>query len=118
MDSLRIVQQRDRIVIVHNERYWFEIPYQTAKELVTALQGKIKDCEEWEQRERVIRDQAILLKTSHPFALTNKYDMLAEAVELAKKDDKLRRYIGSHVSPVLIGTPTISVVDKEEKNAT
>lgn len=118
MQSLRVVQERDSLFIIHNEKYWFEIPYQQAKLFVNALEQQIKRCEEWDERERIIKDQAILMKTNHPFALSDNPNIIEQAIKEARNNEKLNKYIGSHVSDTLIGIPTITVADKEDEDAT
>ena len=115
-----MVQDKGSVIIIHNEKYWFGIPYQQADVMADVLKNLVKKCEEWVERERITKDQAILMKTNHPFALSYNKEIIKGALNKARNDSQLNKQMGSHVSPILIGVPSISVTNKDQgdNNAT
>lgn len=90
LETLSIRQEGEKVLVIWNGRLLFEMPWQAALELSSALYQKAKLAEEVAKAEQVAQDSAILLRATG-MALTNNPDILDQANQIATHD--LKRYI-------------------------
>ena len=112
-------QEGDRVLLLHNGRLLFSLPWQAALELGRALHVQGKKAEEEANALRIVYDQAILTRVGFPIGLSNRPDILAEAAKEAAWNKDLRRYIRGDqamgiANQTVFGTPTITVSPPKE----
>lgn len=107
MASLRIVQDGDRVVLVHEGRA-IELPHEAAVAVGQQLLAAGRRAEKIAKAERVVADQALVLRLGLPFGLTSDPVLQAEAMQVAQYDRDLRRYLpGGIRSRGVVGTPVL-----------
>lgn len=108
LKSVSVRQYGDRVLVIEDGRLLWDLPWQAALALSRGLQQKGKLAEEHANANSIIMDQALLIRAGIPFGLTNRPDMLREAVKEADTNRDLRRYLpGGIKSEAIVGTPTI-----------
>lgn len=109
MTSVRIRQEGVNVVIISEDgRTLLDVPYTAALAIAKEMISLAKQCEAIAQRENIIRDQAILLKTGLPISLTSDKYMQQEAAKEALYDRDLRRYMGPGIATQeQFGTPEV-----------
>jgi hypothetical protein len=108
MNSVRVRQERDRVLLIKDGQLVLDLPWQTGVELAKALHVKAKVAEEYSQANRIILDQAVLFRAGAPFGLTRHAGMLKESIKEALFNRKLRRYMPYGIkSESVVGTPTV-----------
>ncbi len=86
----------------------FEADWKDALAIADAIRAQAKRAEELAHAEGIIADQALIIRKGLPFGLTNRPDMLKEAVKEAAWNRDLRRALpGGIKSAVVVGTPAI-----------
>ncbi len=70
-----------------------DLTWQSALQLAKAMHTVAKKAEELENVEKVILDQAILMRAGTGIGLVTNPTMAKEAIKVAQFDKKLRRYI-------------------------
>jgi hypothetical protein len=107
-EQFAIRQEGDRVLVLKNGVLIADMPWQAALELSAALRRKAKAAEECTAAEKIIADQALLIRVGAPFGLTRNWAMLKESVKKAVTNRNLRRYLpGGIKSREVFGTPTI-----------
>ena len=112
LDTVNVVREGTRVLVLHNGRKLFDLEYQAAELLAKALRVQAKRAEEDAKALDIIADQAILTRLGVPVGLTSRPDMLKEACREAAWNSDLRRYIPPSrargiASQEVFGTPTI-----------
>ncbi len=120
MKEVVVRQEGDRVLLLHNGRLLFSLPWNAALELGRALHVQGKKAEEEAAAARIVYDQAILTRVGFPIGLSNRPDILAEAAKEAAWNRNLRRYIRGDramgiANQTVFGTPRIIVHPKKEK---
>lgn len=115
MSSLRVVQAGSKVLLLVNGSMVADIPWQAALKVSKALRSVAKLAEEWDNAERLIADQALMIRTGAPFGLTNNRKITEAAYTEAQWGD-LRRHVPA--APTIrsreeFGTPRI--IAKEPK---
>lgn len=90
---LRILQDADHVLLLHDGRLIGRLPWQTAQALSGALRSVASQAEEWSVAERIAADQALLLRRGVPLGLTNSARIRAAADQLSQWDRSLRRIV-------------------------
>ncbi len=120
MKQVTVRQEGDRVLLLHNGRLLFSLPWQAALDLSRALYVQGKRAEEEANAIQIIFDQAILTRVGFPIGLSNRPDILAEAAREAAWNRDLRRYIrGDNAAGIanqtVFGTPRISVAPPKQE---
>jgi hypothetical protein len=107
-ESISVRQEGDRVLLLKNGVLIADLPWQAAIDLSGALRRKGVDAESHAKAERIIGDQALLIRSGAPFGLTSNPAMVREAVKEAQSNRMLRRYLpGGIKSTAIVGQPTI-----------
>lgn len=108
MQALRVRHEGPMVQIISGRRLVAEMPPAAARELIRALQHVTGLAEEIDQRERIVFDNAILIRAGLPFGLIhNRHLRHQSGVEAAWNSD-LRRYMAGGIrSKEAFGVPTI-----------
>lgn len=88
-----IRQEGDRVLLILNGRLVASMPWQAAESLAKAIRIQAKSARNFAQRDRLIFDQAILMRTGFPVGLSDHPYILREAAKEAAWNSDLRRYI-------------------------
>lgn len=109
--QLTVRREGVRVVLLLNGRRIADLPWAKAEELARALISQARRCEEQEQADAIIADQAILTRIGFGIGLSNNPDILAAAANEAAWGAP-RRYIPlsrAHgiASQAIFGTPAI-----------
>lgn len=108
LKQVNIRQYGDRVIVIEDGRLLWDLPWQKAQDLARGIFKVSKLAEEHANANPIINDQALLIRAGIPFGLTNRRDMLREAVKVADTDRDLRRYLpGGIKSEEIFGTPNI-----------
>lgn len=107
--SANVRHNGDRVLLTIDGRSW-ELPWQAALELSRMLMGAARQCEELAVANRLIADQALLIRAGAPFALSNHPKIRDAARTEAQWDSQLRRYIPLPPwrRPVEFGVPSVT----------
>lgn len=106
--DITIRQEGPRVHLITGGRLIADLPPQAARDLAAALQQQAGRAEEIIERERLVFDQAILLRTGFPLGLIHHPALRAEARKEAAWNTPLRRYLpGGVQSKEEFGVPTI-----------
>lgn len=109
--EIAVRREGERVLLIHDGRLVDELPPQAALELARGLTVQARLVEEQAQARRIVLDQALLMRTGAPFGITNRPDILREAVKESWLNRTLRRYLpGGIKSRAVVGTPTITHV--------
>ena len=92
MSSVRVLQNGSRVLLLSNGRLVADLPVKAARELSKALRSVSALAEEWEVAERLIDDQALMIRTGAPVGLTDNMAINKAALTEAQWG-KYRRYI-------------------------
>lgn len=85
-----------------------DMPWQAADSLASALSAKARQAEEQVKAGDIIYDNAICMRAGLPFGLSNRRDIVCEAMKEAAWNTNLRRYMpGGVKSKEVFGTPTV-----------
>jgi len=109
--NIRVLQNGPRVLLLVNGTLVADIPAGKAKEVGGALRVVGARAEEWEQAERLIQDQAIMIRTGAPIGLTDNVAINKAALTEAQWGN-LRRYIpnpGAIKSAEVFARATIKV---------
>lgn len=110
MESLSIRQEGDRVLLIKDGRLICDMPWHAALQVADYIKSKAKLAEEYAHKEKIIDDQALLIRAGMPFGLTNHPVMLKEAVKEAFTNRFLRRALPFGVkSTSVVGTPTVKL---------
>ena len=106
--ELAVRREGERVLLIQDGRLMSDLPPQAALELARGLTVQARLAEEQAQAGRIVFDQALLMRTGAPFGLTNRPDILREAVKESWLNRTLRRYLpGGIKSHAVVGTPAI-----------
>lgn len=116
-ESIRLVRQtgptgEDRVCMLANGKLVADMPYQVAANLSIQLFSMAKQIENDLDPDKVIKDQAILMRAGSSIGLTANKLILGSAFQTAQHDRSLRRYMPNAQgieSCEAVGVPTISV---------
>ncbi len=103
--SAQVRQDGDRVLLAIDGKVW-NLPWQSAIELGRLLQSFGKQAEEIAIANRVIADQALLLRVGAPFALSN-HPKIRDAAKTEAAWGSLRRYLPARFRDAEFGVPTI-----------
>ncbi|MEW6211545.1 MAG: hypothetical protein AB1631_24475 [Acidobacteriota bacterium] len=108
LKSVSIRQEGERVLLIEDGRLILDMPWQAAIEVARAIYQKAKQAEQLASVDRLIIDQAVLLRAGVPFGLTSHPLILRESVKEALSNRQLRRYMpGGIRSQSVVGSPTI-----------
>jgi hypothetical protein len=108
LDSITVRREGDKVLLLSGGLLIAEMPWQAADDLARALTAKARQAEEHVKAERIAFDSAILMRAGVPFSLSNRRDILKEAMKEAAWSTKLRRYMpGGVKSREVFGIPSI-----------
>lgn len=121
LKEVTVRQEGDRVLLLHNGRLLFSLPWQAALELGRAFTIQGKRAEEDANAIRIVYDQAILTRVGFPIGLSNRRDILDEAAKEAAWNRDLRRYIRGDravgiANQTRFGTPTITAIPPRKEN--
>ena len=106
--KLAIRQEGTCVLFIVDGRLVLTLPWEAALDLARGITIKARAAEEIAKVERVIADQALLIRTGAPIGLTNNPDIQAEAAKEAVSSRDLRRYLpGGVKSEEKFGRPTV-----------
>lgn len=89
-------------------RYLCDMPWQVADRLIRALRVVTRRAEEHADAQRIITQDAVLIRSGASFSLTDNRDLRAAAYRAAQWDRDLRRMPMRGVpSPREVGTPSL-----------
>ena len=104
------------VQLIENGTLILEVPWEAAKTLSRAMRQQAARAEQDVKVNRVIKDQATLIRAGFPLRLTNRPDVFKEAGNEAAHDRELRRMMpGGIPSGVAFGIPTIRHKPKPPK---
>lgn len=114
-------QEGERVLLLHNGRLLFSLPWSAALEMARALFVQGKRAEEEANAIRIVYDQAILTRVGATFGLSNRRDILDEAAKEAAWNRDLRRFIKGDramgiANQTRFGTPTITAIPPTKEN--
>lgn len=116
--GFRVRDEGKTVVLILDGRAT-EMPPQIARQLARALHAKAGRCEEVIEAERIAFDQAILMRAGATIGLTNRPEILRDAITAAGHDRRIRRYMpGGIRAKAVFGTPTITVHPPKPKELT
>lgn len=95
----------DRVLLTIDGKAW-QLPWQTAISLGRALQAKGRQAEEVASANRIVADQALLLRAGAPFSLTD-HPKIRDAARSEAQWGPLRRYLKPRWPSVDFGVPSI-----------
>lgn len=106
--TARVRHDGTRVQFEVNGRLVFDAAWQDALALADAIRSHAKRAEELAHVDGIIADQALLIRRGVRFGLTNRPDMLKEAVKEAAWNRTLRRALpGGIRSTSVVGTPAL-----------
>lgn len=86
----------------------WRIPWQQALEFARAIYVKAKEAEEFAKANRVIADNALLLRAGVPVGLSNNRKIIDETIKEAVHNRDLRRHLpGGVKSQAVFGVPQV-----------
>lgn len=120
MSEIRVIQNGARVLLLIDGKRVEGMPHHAAMQLSRALAGVAKLADEWDQAERIVADQALLMRAGAPFGLSDNPKIIAEARKQAELDRDLRRYLPRPAIPAIasretFGAPTIRQTPPEEQ---
>ncbi len=108
LKSVSIRQEGERVLLIKDGRLILDMPWQAALQVARAIHQKAKLAEQLASVDRLIIDQAILIRAGAPFGLTSHRAILQESVKEALSNRQLRRHLlGGIRSQAIVGQPTI-----------
>jgi len=99
VSTIRFLQDYSKVLLIVDGKCVATIPAKQAVEAGHALRHVGARAQEWEEAQRLIEDQAIMIRTGAPFSLTGDPKLNAEAFKEAQWNSELRRYIPA-VKPI------------------
>jgi len=81
------------VIILPDDKTVIKLPWQDAKGLANAIRLMASKAEEWENKEQIIKDQAVLTRANWPLGLSSNPHIKEEALKMAQNDRDLRRYM-------------------------
>ena len=92
-----------------SKQFYAQLRAKDAREFFREAEPVLRLAEEYEARDQIIRDSAILLRAGAPFALTDNKQFVDAAKQSAAWDSELRRYMPMKgiTSQESFGTPRI-----------
>lgn len=100
-------QNGTKVDLLLEGRLVVELSYESAQSLAKALWRVAKLAEELAQVEKVIEDQAILMRSGLMVPLVSNQTMAVEAAKKAQWDSDLRRYIPQNQSNGIVFAPSV-----------
>lgn len=104
--SASVRQDGDHVLLVLDGKSW-RIPWRAALELSSAIRSAGKLAEEDANVNRIIADNAILMRAGVNLDLTNNRKILAEAKKEAEWGDLRRHMPASFRNQPIFGLPTV-----------
>lgn len=94
------------LLLFATQKIGWEGPLDDMQTFANNLMGVARICEEEEQAEKIIRDQAIVIRAGAPFGLTSHPVIQKEALNMAQGDRDLRRFMPHGIkSETILGAP-------------
>lgn len=116
LHALTIRREGEKVLLLSGGVLIAEMPWQSADELARALTAKARQAEEQQKAESIAYDAAILMRAGVPMGLSNRRDIIKEAMKEAAWNTNLRRYMpGGIKSKEVFGTPTVIRHDPKPK---
>ena len=96
------------VQLIENGTLLFDLPWEAAKSLSRAIRMQAARAEQNAKINKVIADQAVLIRKGFPIALTSRPDVFKEAGNEAAHDRTLRRALpGGIPNGVKFGYPSV-----------
>lgn len=116
-EAISIRQEGERVLLIKDGRLILDLPWQAALEVARAIHQKAKLAEQLACADKLIIDQAILLRAGAPFGLSSHPLILRESVREALTNRQLRRYLpGGVKSKEIVGQPAIIQHQPKKEN--
>lgn len=109
MSQVSIRHDNGDVVLVLNGDKGLKMPWEVADKIARGLKIKAREAEEYCKANRIIADNALLLRSGAPVGLSNHPKILEETVKEAVHNRELRRALpGGVKSECIVGTPTLT----------
>jgi len=95
------------VLVVMNGRRVIGLPWEAALQLARAIVIQARRIEEQVKADKIILDQALLMRVGAPIGLTSHPDLISEAKKEAACNSELRKNIPLIESRESVGTPTV-----------
>ena len=95
------------VLVVMNGRRVIELPWEAALQLARAIVVQARRIEEQVKADKIVSDQALLMRAGAPFGLTSHPDLISEAKKEAAGNTVLRKNLPLIESRESVGTPTV-----------
>ena len=95
------------VLVVMNGRRVIGLPWEAALQLARAMVIQARRIEEQVKADKIIQDQALLMRTGAPFGLTSHPDLISAAKKEAACNTVLRKNIPLIESRESVGSPTV-----------
>ncbi len=106
--SVRVKVDGGNVLIIHNGRCLMQMPWEGARDMSKALRTAAGMAEQNAHRDKLIQDQATLIRAGFPLALTKDPATFKEAGNEAANNRELRRAMpGGIPDKVVFGLPSI-----------
>lgn len=110
-NALNIIQDPDQpthVAFIHNGRKLFNVPHELACEIARLTYQQAKKCEEYQNVNRIIAQDALLIRTGAPFSFTSNPRIREESFKQAQWDSAARKGMALRgvPSPKAVGTPS------------
>lgn len=106
--TARIQAVGDRVIGEFDGRVVFDCGWADALAIAEAIRTQAKQAEAHAMRDRIIADQAVLMRVGARVGLTGDRAMLREARQKAAWDRTLRRFLpGGVKSQSIVGSPSV-----------
>lgn len=103
--SANVRHDGDRVLLTIDGKTW-QLPWQAAVQLGRLMQSAGRQAEEFAQANRVIADEALLLRAGAPFSLSSN-PKIREAAKTEAAWGSLRRYLPARFRDAEFGVPSI-----------
>jgi len=106
--GITVKQHKGSIVLELDGKYICDMPWDVAQDLARAVISVSKLAEEHEDAPRIIKQDAMLIRSGAPLSLTNNKKIREAAYQAAQWDRDLRQMpIKGVPSPKEVGTPSL-----------
>lgn len=108
----------NRVLVIADGQCILDLEWNAAEQLIHGLRISKLKAEEFDKREHLAQDSAIMLRAGMPLVLSARQDVKDEAVKRAAFDSDLRRYMPGIPSQQKFGHPVIEVLPPTPKGET
>jgi hypothetical protein len=83
----------DRVIVIRNGELVHDVHWQAALEIAAAMIAQARKAEEWANKDRIVIDQAILVRAGSSLPLATHPKIQAEALQQSRWNSMLRRFM-------------------------